>query len=181
LADLHIRAIEDGSCTSHYATSDKACRSERNILRNLYGLKTTDHRALGEHRCRSKVPARFAIKREGLSHVSKCLTATCGLALCACLANATSGKGRDDDVVTFNYVGDASADLFNNSCTFMAQHCRRGPAERTCGSSYVAVAHTSSHHLDDDFASTWFADFESVENLSFVASENDALHEFPQR
>jgi hypothetical protein len=43
------------------------------------------------------------------------------------------------------------------------------------------VAHTSSHDLDDDFASAWLANFESVENLSFVASENDALHEFPQR
>ena len=144
-------------------------------------METTNNGALGEDRSRSEVPARFTIQREGLRHVSEGLATTCGLALCAGLANAACSKGRDDDVVTFNNVRDASADLLNDARTFVTENCRRGPTECARSSGHIRVTNTSSHHLDDDLAGTWLANFESVEYLSFVASENDALHGFPQR
>jgi hypothetical protein len=42
------------------------------------------------------------------------------------------------------------------------------------------MANASGHHLDDDLASAWIADLKPVEYFGFFASENNALHGFPQ-
>ena len=83
-------------------------------------------------------------------------------------------------MITFDDMCDARADLLDNSGAFVAKHGRRGPSERTRSSGHVAMTNAGSHHFDDDLASAGIADFKSVEYFSFVASENDALHEFPQ-
>ena len=92
LADLDVGAIQHRTSTRHHATANEAGRCERNVLGNLHGLETTNHCALGKHRSSSKVPARFTIQRERLSHVSECLTTTRGLALRAGLADAARSK-----------------------------------------------------------------------------------------
>jgi len=84
-------------------------------------------------------------------------------------------------VITFNNMRNASANLFNDARTFVTEHSGRGPTERASCSGDVGVTHTSSHHLDDDLAGTWLANFESVEYFGCFACENDALHGFPQR